>query len=260
MSILGNSRKGAMKKPKIFMIYGGNDCWKTTQLASMPNAYIIAIEDNNDHIEHGTISDTLKTYEELANVIQALTTEDHQYQNVGIDSLTAVDLLIRDKVLRDNRAKTIKDIPYGGGAKAIEDTWYAFYKSISNLSTSRGINVGCLAQQVKSEEPMPDGSKVEKFMPNISKTGLEVFKDNSKGIFYVKKDLYLKKEDGGFGKTTYRANGSGGVVLFTQGEHFLVKIAKSPSQNIPVSMEFNLNYLLDMWINPENHVSEQEAK
>lgn len=96
---------------------------KTTSLAQLPNALLIDLEDGADYQEAYTIK--AKTVQDLYKIAKALKEEEHNFQFVILDTITALEeisLSLANKLYRDtpmgknyDENESVLKLPNGSG-------------------------------------------------------------------------------------------------------------------------------------------------
>ena len=100
------------RRPVLAMLYGPPGVGKSTFGASAPNPIFIPCERGLDQITVPKFP-TPKTLAEFGTYLNAVDTEEHDYQTLVIDTADALELLIFDAVCNEGKVKSIEE--YGGG-------------------------------------------------------------------------------------------------------------------------------------------------
>lgn len=80
--------------PKNLIMFGLPKCGKTTSLAELPDCLIVDMENGSDYVEGYSIKAT--NYVELFKIAKALTTEEHNYKFIALDTITALEDIALD--------------------------------------------------------------------------------------------------------------------------------------------------------------------
>ena len=119
------SKKSEKKidNPKNLIIFGLPKCGKTTALAKLPNSLLIDLEDGSDYVEAYTMK--AHTVQDLFKIAKALQEEEHNFQFVILDTITALEdisLTLANKLYRDtpmgknfSEADNVLKLPNGAG-------------------------------------------------------------------------------------------------------------------------------------------------
>jgi hypothetical protein len=133
MSIL-KSMTTRVEKQKSFIItvYGAEAVGKTTFASTFPKPLFIRAEKGlkNQGIDTTPI---LKKLDDVIKVLTGLINEDHEYKSVVIDSISAVDLLIRQQIMDEDPAKPKTFESSAGGFGAPGKKAYEKHKQIHDL-------------------------------------------------------------------------------------------------------------------------------
>lgn len=123
-----------VKKQKSFIctFYGAESVGKTTLATTFPNPFFIMLEKGLKNTEIPTTS-LLKNLDQVIATLKALIEEDHKYETVVIDSISAMDLLVKEQIMSEDsiRAKTFEAAAGGYGASGTKS--YERHKQIHDL-------------------------------------------------------------------------------------------------------------------------------
>lgn len=173
MSILSQVKTGKQIGPPRAVIYGEPKAGKTTLLASIPNIVIVPTEDGQGTLDYARTPQP-KDYETLVETLRELATTDHPYKAVGIDGLTGVEELIREKVLRDDfDGKLDKFMAYHKGFTFCAKLWVEFCQELDAVRR-RGMSVWCAAHsKMETVDDVSEGS-YSRMSPSLHKDALGV--------------------------------------------------------------------------------------
>jgi AAA domain len=104
---------GLVPRPQRITIYGPNGIGKGTLAKAFPSAVFIDAEDGTTHLEvvRIPVNDTMQLFE----AVRALGSESHEFKIVIIDTIDAVEKMLRHRVCMTKSVKSIEDIGYGKG-------------------------------------------------------------------------------------------------------------------------------------------------
>jgi len=132
MSFLDKVQHGKSFTPPRILVYGYEGCGKSTFAAGAPKAIFIPTEDGIGQIDcyHFPLA---KSFADVMSDINDLVTENHDFQTVVIDSLSALERIIHTEVCKKFSVRSIEqaDGGYGKGYKfAIENFWLPFIHAL----------------------------------------------------------------------------------------------------------------------------------
>lgn len=193
MSILPKEK--SVKKtenPKNLIIFGLPKVGKTSSLSQLPNALIIDMEDGSDYIE-GAYVTKAKTVQDLFQIAKALKEEEHSFEFVILDTITALeDICIpyaKSLYMKTPIGKNfdinddLLSLPMGQGYKwqrdAIKTIIGWFEKSIPNV---------ILVGHVKDKSLNEMGSELNVKALDLSGKTANILSAQSDAICYVFRD------------------------------------------------------------------------
>tara|TARA_R100000406_G_C3112312_1_gene124691 strand:- start:542 stop:1249 length:708 start_codon:yes stop_codon:yes gene_type:complete len=206
MSILSNAVSGKITKPKKIMIYGEHATGKSTCASKFPKAIFLATEDGTNEIDCTRVNltkavDVLKAAAECAQ---------SDYETVVLDSADWFEKLI-DEALREENFKT----DYG---KGIVEVARRFCKVLSAFDKciEAGKTVILLAhQEVRKAEDIA-GNQWDVIRPKLSKKACERVMEWADIIVHAKHEVFVRQEEGDFGRTKGIATTTGRRILNSQ--------------------------------------------
>ena len=123
------------RRPVLAMLYGPPGVGKSTFGASASNPIFIPCERGLDQITVPKFP-TPKTLAEFGTYLNAVDTEEHDYQTVVIDTADALELLIFDAVCNEGKVKSIEEFGggYGKGFTRAREYWARLLTRLTALS------------------------------------------------------------------------------------------------------------------------------
>jgi hypothetical protein len=123
------------RRPVLAMLYGPPGVGKSTFGASAPNPIFIPCERSLDQITVAKFP-TPKTLTEFGTYLNAVDTEEHDYETLVIDTADALELLIFDAVCNEGKVKSIEEFGggYGKGFTRAREYWARLLNRLTALS------------------------------------------------------------------------------------------------------------------------------
>lgn len=84
--------------PRVFLIYGLSMSGKTYLARQFPNPLLLNTDGNCEKVDTPSIK--IKSYEELLQVLNALTTEKHSFETIIIDLLEDIETMLTNSIIK----------------------------------------------------------------------------------------------------------------------------------------------------------------
>ncbi len=252
MSYLSQARVGASDRPKIVMVYGVPGIGKSTVAAQLPKCVFVPTEDNVDHITSAAIMPLSTDYNMFRNMLIEIANDEHEFENLVVDSISSLDKLINKAVETDNNVDQIDKIPYGKGKEFALKYWDDFWSVISYIRDNRKMNIVLIAHPEIKKVPNPEGEAYDGYKPMLNEKAMERLKQNCNAVFFANYKVMVRSTDKGFNQKEHKGVGNGSAVMYTQARP--AHVAKSASNPpLPYEMPLDLNLAIDMMRNPSNY-------
>jgi len=170
MSLLEQVHSGRRHRPPRLLIYGTEGIGKSTLAAQAPASIFIPTEDGLDQIECDSFS-LARSFEDVLAYLAALSTEEHQYQTVVIDSADWLERLIFDHVCKQYGAKSIEKVDggYGKGYIHALTQWRQVIDALRYLREQKEMVVVLLAHAKIEKFADPESTTFDRFSPRLNK-------------------------------------------------------------------------------------------
>lgn len=190
---LSSIDKNKPDKPPIIIIHSPPGAGKTTFASGAPDPVFIRTEDGLGSLE----VDTFPIAESLDDVmagLAALYEDGHSYKTVVIDSLSALEPLIWDKVATDHQAANIESIGYGKGYVYAMDYWRDLVKAVQGLA-QRGITPILIAHSDVVKFDAPDMDAYDRYQIKLHKRAFQHLYEQADIIGFAHVPVYVKKDN-----------------------------------------------------------------
>ena len=173
---------------KIVIVYGAAGLGKTT-VASGVADLVIDLEGGAWHIPNcysvssSSVKDTLLQLE----IAQG---------SICIDTLDAIDDMLRDEVFAKEKIKTMQDLPFGKATLLQYQLWRPVIDAIiAAKKAGKTIILTCHEKIMTVQNPI--GDNYDKFGLAINKKAAEELINKSDAVFYIRNPVILKKDADG---------------------------------------------------------------
>ena len=196
MSILSQAAKPG-DRPVIVTICGDSGLGKTTLAASFPKPIVIRAEDGLQGVPAALRPDALPVIhkeEQLWEQIMALLQEQHDYQTLVIDSVTALERLFIQHVIESDpkKPRTINQAlgGYGAGLQAVAGIHQRVRKACGLLNERKNMHIVFVAHADMETIELPDQDPYSRYSLRLGKKSVAPYVDDSDVVGFLKLETY----------------------------------------------------------------------
>lgn len=198
MSLLDTIQKPA-DRSAIVTLCGDSGSGKSVLAATWPNPIFIRAEDGMQSIPAERRPDAFPMVKCLDDVRQQITTlgkEEHEYQTLVIDSVTALERIFIDEVMR-NDPKQPKSINqalggYGAGLSAVASYHQTVRKLCGALNQKRNMHIILIAHVDTEVIELPDEEPYHRYSLRLGKKSVAPYVDDSDLVGFLKLETHTK--------------------------------------------------------------------
>lgn len=195
-------------RPVIVTICGDSGMGKTSFAATFPKPIFIRAEDGLQAIPAKDRPDAFPllsapTATEAVDILWqqliALLREDHDYQTVVIDSVTALERLFVAQVLEsDKKAKSINQAlgGYGAGRSAVSSMHYRVRKAVGMLNERKGMHVVFVAHADIETMKLPDMEDYMRWTFKMHENSIAPYKDDVDVVGFIRLETFTRGDEG----------------------------------------------------------------
>ncbi|WP_373092198.1 ATP-binding protein [Zhongshania sp.] len=195
MSILQQISKPA-DRPIIATLLGDSGMGKTTLACTFPSPIVMRVEDGLQAIPAEHRPDALPTIVGVNDVwdqLTALINEEHQYQTLVVDSVTALERLFIQHVI-DSDPKKPKSINqanggYGAGLGAVA-TLHQRVRRAAGILNDKGMHVVFIAHADTETIELPDSDPYTRYTLRLGKKSTAPYVDDSDLVGFLRLVTY----------------------------------------------------------------------
>lgn len=136
--------RGVQTQPLRVVIYGPGGVGKSTFGAQAPAPIFLGPEDGSARLDVSRFPQP-ETWSDVLDAIRTLTTEEHSYQTLVIDSADWLEPLCWAHVCQQARKASIEDFGFGKGYVAALEAWRVFLSAIEALRKAKRMHVILIA-------------------------------------------------------------------------------------------------------------------
>ena len=173
---------------KIIIVYGAAGLGKTTLAAQVADA-VLDLEGGTWHIPNCNSVSSSNVKEVIAS-LETIT------GTIAIDTLDAIDDLLRDEVFTKNKITTMQDLPFGKASLLQLHLWKPVIEAILAAKKAGKTIVLTCHEKIQTVQN-PIGDNYDKFGLAINKKAAEELINKSDAVFYIRNHVILKKDSDG---------------------------------------------------------------
>jgi len=201
MSILSTVSKPENRAP-IITLCGDAGTGKTSLAATFPKPIFVRAEDGMNSIpvkERPDAFPVLKSPDDLWAQLIALLQEDHSYQTVVIDSVSALEQMFIKTVLdMDGRAKSLNQAMggYGAGVSAVASMHARVRKAAGLLNERKNMSVVFISHADIETMRLPDSDDYQRYSLRLMAKSLPPYVDDVDLVGFIRLVARLRGDDG----------------------------------------------------------------
>lgn len=200
MSILSQIAKPAPRAP-IITIVGDAGTGKTSLAASFPKPVFIRVEDGIGRIAQECQTPdafpVAKSEEQVKEQLRAILTEEHDYQTLVIDSITALDTMFANEIMAKEKRSNLAQCGggYGAGFEMLAGKHSSIRSAAGYINERRNMNIVFIAHADLETMRLPDVDDYSRYSLKLSKKSLTHYVDNVDLVGYVRLQAALRGDD-----------------------------------------------------------------
>ena len=189
---LESIKRGGTDRAPMIAIHGPPGLGKTTFAAHAPAPVFIRTEDGLGILDVPTFPQA-ESAQDVMDALAALY-DEHEFQSVVIDSLSALEPLIWQQVAKDHGISNIEDIGFGKGYIYAMDYWRDIVAACRGLA-ERGITPILIAHSEVVKYDAPDTDAYDRHQIKLHKRAFQYLYEQSDIIGFAHEPVYVKKQD-----------------------------------------------------------------
>jgi hypothetical protein len=186
ISRLGAVKRGVIRAPKRYVIYGAEGTGKSTLAASAPSPIFLDVEGGSEALnvarypfDDGPDGHVPKSFRDVLAAIADLTESEHPYRTLVIDTADRLEGLIWAHLIeksnessamsrKDGVVESIEGFGYGKGYVMAVDEWRALCVKLDRLRFAKGMQIVLLAHAQIKNFKNPEGPDFDRWIPGLN--------------------------------------------------------------------------------------------
>lgn len=187
------------KRGKLLTFFSEPGLGKTTLAATFTSPVFVKAEDGTgvlekyDHLKDVKVLPRVDKFKDVLDQLSALTTQEHGFKTVVIDSITQMATNIESEIVDGCGEKSINsgNLGYGKGlAEAGE--YHRMIRAAVEKLMDKGINVVALGHATTEQLDLPDKEPFSRYTIRMHEKGLKHWVDNADLVGFIKLETHLK--------------------------------------------------------------------
>lgn len=206
--------QGRQKMPRRTLVYGNPGVGKSTFAAGATKPLFIPVEDGIDDLNVDRVG-KIQSYDELIQVLRDVATDEHDYQTLVVDSLSALETLLHAKVCQKYDVDSIESAGGGYGKGYVEalNDFISILKALEYIRTQKQMNIVLIAHDTVELDPSPSTNSFQKYYPRLHKRARQKITEWCDEVLFAYFQVFTATEDQGFSKKVTKAKGSQRMLL-----------------------------------------------
>ena len=229
--------------PKI-ILYGRNGIGKSTFALKAPNPVFLDLDENIYElpcISNKTLGIPIRTYDDVLGFLGTLFNEDHEFKTLVIDSLSSLEKLIIQKVLKDSNVASLASFQYGQGYQKMMPLWDRVLEKLKNLWSHKKLIIIMLAHHKEKREEHLTGASYMQYQINLYEKSSELLRNWCSCVLFAEDEIELENEIVEFNRSISKVKSSTRVLHTDGGTTFLAK----NTYNLPLKLPLDWNVLFN---------------
>lgn len=253
MSIFDTITRGKTPKPPIILLYGQEGVGKSTFAAKAPNTIFIPTEDGLNEIDCAKFPIS-KSYGEFKEKLVALRDEEHGFQTLAIDSISAAERMLFRHICDRYGVSNILDAAggYGKGYKEYTEEWLNIFDLLSEIRDKRNMSVILIGHCDVVRVFSPRIGQYDQFQPRLYKKAMDILVESTDGVFFATRKVRKTEEASGFNKKDVRTeaigrDGGDRIIITDGGGIDGPQIAKRRFEGLPQELPLDWKAFVQAW-------------
>ncbi len=193
---LASIQRVSADRPPLVLIHGGPGIGKTTFAASAPDAVFIRAEDGLGSLE-ATAFPIATKFNDVMEALASLYTDEHGFQWVVIDTLSALEPLIWAAVAAGEGKQSIEDLGFGKGYIIALDLWRQLLDGLSALAVEKKVGSILIAHSDVVRYDSPEMEAYDRVQIKLHKRAFQLMYERCDVIGYAAPRVFLRKDGDG---------------------------------------------------------------
>ena len=173
--------------------------------------------------------------------LATLFNQDHEFKTLVVDSLSSLEKLVTEKVLKDNNLSSLASFQYGQGYQKMMPLWGQFLDKLKNLWEHKKITIILLAHFKEKRDEHLTGASYMQYQINLYEKASELLRNWCSCVLFAEDEIVLEDETVEFNRKISKVKSSTRVLHTDGGTTFLAK----NTYNLPAKLSLDWDSLFN---------------
>ncbi len=244
---LKNPKPKVIYVPPKIILYGRNGIGKSTFALNSTNPVFLDLDENLYElpcISNKTLGMPVENYDDVLAFLTLLFNQEHEFKTLVIDSLSSLEKLITQKVVKTtNDVTSFADIKYGAGYLKMMPFWDHFLEKLKNLWRYKKLNIIMLGHHREKREEKLTGASYMQYQINLYEKASELLRNWCSCVLFAEDAIELEGEKVEFNRTISKVKSSTRVLHTDGGTTFLAKNTYNLPSKLPLDWNILFNHI-----------------
>jgi hypothetical protein len=227
-------------------LYGRNGIGKSLFASCAPSPIFLDLDQNIYELSvssNKTFGVTIKTYDDAMAFLGTLFNQDHEFKTLVVDSLSSLEKLVIEKVLKDNKVSSLASFQYGQGYQKMMPLWDQFLEKLKNLWEHKKMMIIMLAHFKEKREEHLTGTSYMQYQINLYEKASELLRNWCSCVLFAEDEIELTNETVEFNRKISKVKSSTRVLHTDGGTTFLAKNTYNLPSKLPLDWNILFNHI-----------------
>jgi hypothetical protein len=185
---------GRRKRPMRVLLYGTEGIGKSTWASGAPAPVYLGTEDGTAQLDVARFPEP-QTWGEALQAVDTLTTQEHVYKTLVVDTLDWLEPLAWDDVCGKAGVDNIESLGYGKGYVAALDRWRDLLARLDVLRDKRGMHVILLAHSWIKTFRNPEADDFDRYELKLHAKSAGLVKEWCDAVLFAAYETLVAEKD-----------------------------------------------------------------
>jgi hypothetical protein len=194
--MLKELKKGRIQKPMRLLVMGGDGVGKSTFASHAPEPIFIGAEDGTSELEVYRYPHEPKVWSDIFDAIQVLTTEEHGFKTLVLDTVDWAEPLCWRHACADNNWKSMDASPFNRAFNVAQDEWRRLLAALDRLRAAKGMHIVLLGHCIVKTFRNPEGEDYDRYQLKLHEKSGALLREWSDAVLFAAYETFTVENKG----------------------------------------------------------------